>query len=414
MSLSSQDVIESCCDYRWHKDCHVSGDHVIPTREKEMISTHQDSFDFQGNTAAVLSVKPLRSAPDCSKTSSEDLNAKLIGDSPAMHTLKRSIRAMASSSETVLITGESGTGKELIARAVHDLSSRRDKAFVPVNCGALNESLLESELFGHVKGAFTGATASKKGFFEAASGGTIFLDEFAEMSLATQQRLLRVLQEGAVRPVGSTDAREIQIDTRIVVATNHDLKRDVKEGRFRHDLYYRVNVLQISSPALRFRPEDILTLAVHFIRKYNDKNSGKVSEGISPDVLAVLQTYSWPGNVRELENIIKRLALSASIEGIITKEHLERVREFDQIADESTQHATALEGGNQVARKLNCISGRRNDGVPCRCKESMLNEYQNLVNEVDGNLAEAARRLNIPRTTLRKRIVSLRIKCRAS
>jgi transcriptional regulator with PAS, ATPase and Fis domain len=145
------------------------------------------------------------------------------------------------------------TGKELIARAIHDLSARRGNNFLAVNCGALNESLLESELFGHVKGAFTGAATSKKGFFEAATGGTLFLDEFAEMSLATQRRLLRVLQEGTVRPVGSTDAREIQIDTRILVATNHDLKRDITEGKFRHDLYYRVNVLQVNSPALRDR-----------------------------------------------------------------------------------------------------------------------------------------------------------------
>ena len=184
-----------------------------------------------------------------------------------MRQLKDLIRVVAPSQETVLITGESGTGKELIARAIHDLSPRRNKPFLAVNCGAFAESLLESELFGHVKGSFTGATTNKKGFFEAASGGTIFLDEFAEMSLTTQQRLLRVLQEGTVRPVGSTDAKEIQIDTRIVVATNHDLKRDIAEGKFRQDLFYRINVLQIISPALRDRREDILALAKHFIKK---------------------------------------------------------------------------------------------------------------------------------------------------
>ena len=209
------------------------------------------------------------------------LDSKLIGKSEVMRALKKSIRLVANSSETVLITGESGTGKELIAKAIHDLSARRTKAFLALNCGALSESLLESELFGHVKGAFTGATTNKKGFFEAASGGTIFLDEFAEMSLATQQRLLRVLQERIVRPVGSTDAKEIEIDTRIVVATNHDLKRDISESKFRHDLYYRVDLLQINSPALRDRQEEILALAEHFIRQYNDKNSAEVSERIS-------------------------------------------------------------------------------------------------------------------------------------
>jgi transcriptional regulator with GAF, ATPase, and Fis domain len=176
-----------------------------------MISTHQPSFDFHGATEKVLAVKPLRPVPDNRKDLLQDLNAKLIGDSPVMHTLKRSIQAVATSGETVLITGESGTGKELIARAIHDLSPRRQKPFLPVNCGALSESLLESELFGHVKGAFTGATSNKKGFFESANGGTIFLDEFAEMSLTMQQRLLRVLQEGAVRPVGSTDVSETSV-----------------------------------------------------------------------------------------------------------------------------------------------------------------------------------------------------------
>jgi two-component system, NtrC family, response regulator AtoC len=336
------------------------------------------------------------------------LERKLIGDSHRMHELRRSIRMVASSDETVLITGESGTGKELIARALHDLSRRRGKPFVAVNCGALSESLLESELFGHVKGAFTGAATHKKGFFEAASGGTIFLDEFAEMSLATQQRLLRVLQDRTVRPVGSTDAKEIEIDTRIVVATNHDLKRDVSEGKFRHDLYYRVNVLQINSPALRDRREDILALAEHFIGKYNDKNSAKVSERISSEVVAVLEAYSWPGNVRELENVIKRLALNASHHGVITEADLQNVPELERV------RLTVLPviGLSEVSRKLNCISRGKKESEPCRHDE-LLNDYRQLLDETGGNLTEAARRLNIKRTTLRKRIISLQKKCAA-
>ncbi len=378
-----------------------------------MAATQRDSFYPTDRTQSrFLPVKVFR--PKCEGGYGEGslLDSKLIGKSEVMRALKKSIRLVANSSETVLVTGESGTGKELIARAIHDLSAHRTGPFLAINCGALTESLLESELFGHVKGTFTGATTNKKGFFEAASGGTIFLDEFAEMSLATQQRLLRVLQEGTVRPVGSTDAKEIEIDTRIVVATNHDLKRDLSEGKFRHDLYYRVNVLQIHSPALRDRQEDILALAEHFIRKYNEKNSTKVSEPISSDVLAVLEGYPWPGNVRELENIIKRLALSASIEGSITQEHLRRVPEFDQSANAGA-HLTMAPRKGHVSRKLNCISGRRNETLTCRCKVELLNEYQSLVDEVDGNLAEAARRLNIPRTTLRKRIVSLQNKCGA-
>ena len=323
-----------------------------------------------------------------------------------MRALKKSIRLVSNSSETVLITGESGTGKELIARAIHNLSARRTKPFLAINCGALTDSLLESELFGHVKGAFTGATTSKKGFFEAASGGTIFLDEFAEMSLATQQRLLRVLQEATVRPVGSTDAKEIEIDTRIVVATNHDLKHDVSEGKFRHDLYYRVNVLQIDSPPLRERREDISVLAEHFIRKYNDKNSAKVSERISSEVLAALETYSWPGNVRELENIIKRLALSASEDGAITEADLQTVPE---LADLRIARQSVI-GLSQVSRKLNCIS-RRKDSK--QFQNEQLNQYRELLDKTGGNLTEAARRLNIKRTTLRKRIISLQEKCAA-
>lgn len=337
-----------------------------------------------------------------------ELDTKLIGDSTLMENLKNSIVLVAKSSEPVLVTGESGTGKELLARAIHDLSLRRSKPFLAINCGALSESLLESELFGHVKGSFTGATTNKKGFFEAASDGTIFLDEFAEMSLATQQRFLRVLQEGTVRPVGSTDAREIDIDTRVVVATNHDLKHDISEGKFRHDLYYRVNVLQIHSPPLRDRREDISALIEHFIRKYNAKNSAKVSERISSEILAVLEAYSWPGNVRELENVIKRLALSASDYGVITEADLQTVPELERV------RLTVLPviGLSEVSRKLNCISRVRKESVPCRHDE-LLNDYRQLLDETGGNLTEAARRLNMKRTTLRKRIMSLQKKCAA-
>lgn len=376
-----------------------------------MTSAHQNSFDFRRSTPSILPVMPLRAAAGNKKALLQELNAKLIGDSTVMQNLKRSIQAVASSAETMLITGESGTGKELIARAIHDCSTRRQKPFLPVNCGALTESLLESELFGYVKGAFTGATTNKKGFFEAANGGTIFLDEFAEMSLTTQQRLLRVLQEGTVRPVGSSAAKEIEIDTRIVVATNHDLKHDISEGKFRHDLYYRVNVLQIHSPALRDRREDILAMAEHFICKYNDKNSAKVSEWIPPEVLTVLEAYSWPGNVRELENIIKRLALAASIDGSISREHVCNVSEFKELVGASAPLQSAVTQQRTVSRKLNCISAKTYEQRVCRYSEQ-LDQLRQLVDEA-GNLAAAARRLRIPRTTLRHRLVSLQNKCGA-
>ena len=265
-----------------------------------------------------MPVKALRSAPEGLDCQLKELDAKLVGESELMQALKKSIQTVATSAETVLITGESGTGKELIARAVHELSAQHSKPFLAVNCGALTESLLESELFGHVRGSFTGATANKKGFFEAAGDGTIFLDEFAEMSLATQSRLLRVLEEQTVRPVGLTEAREIALSARVVVATNHDLRHDVSIGTFRLDLHYRVNVLQIRAPALRDLRDDILRLAQHFIRKYNEKNGCQISEHITPEVLAHLKAYSWPGNVRELENIINRLATKLGEEGVLS------------------------------------------------------------------------------------------------
>lgn len=340
----------------------------------------------------------------------QEIANKLVGESKLMRDLRRSIRAVARSDESVLITGDSGTGKELIARAIHDLSPRRTKPFVAVNCGALAESLLESELFGHVKGAFTGATTQKKGFFEAASGGTIFLDEFAEMSLSTQQRLLRVLQEGSVRPVGSTDAKEIEIDTRVLVATHHDLPKDISAGKFRSDLYYRVNVLQVRAPALRDRLEDIPALAQHFIRKYNEKNSTQISEHISSDVLVSFETYSWPGNVRELENIIKRLALNAAERRVITQADMANIHELSQPPESYGASDGKSDKEFEVPRQPNCLSTGKYGISRCRCSEE-LDRYRSCLDQAEGNLAAAARGLGIPRTTLRKRMKILRTKC---
>lgn len=211
-----------------------------------------------------------------------------------------------------MITGESGTGKELITRSIRELGARQREPFLAINCGALTESLLESELFGHVKGAFTGATGYKKGMFESAGKGTIFLDEFGEMSSSMQVRLLRVLQEHKVRPVGSEGSREINFNARVVVATNRDLRREVAEGRFRQDLYYRVNVFPIRSPALRDRLDDLPLLVDVLLDKIVE--SGKLVRTIRFDseAVSVLRSYDWPGNVRELENVIERLAINAA------------------------------------------------------------------------------------------------------
>jgi len=236
----------------------------------------------------------------------------IIGSSAAMEKLKHTVRTVASTASTVLIHGESGTGKELVARAVHICSPRATEPFVSVNCGAFPESLLESELFGYLKGAFTGANQNKRGLFEVADGGTIFLDEISEMTLAMQVKLLRVLQERTVRPVGGTS--EIPIDVRVIAATNRDLDRAVAENLFREDLYYRLNVIPIRVPNLRERREDILLLANHFLKKYAAAANRSILR-VNKNSLDALCDYEWPGNVRQLENTVERaVALEMSDE----------------------------------------------------------------------------------------------------
>jgi two-component system, NtrC family, response regulator PilR len=227
----------------------------------------------------------------------------IVGSSPAIERLKQTIRTVASTQSTVLIYGESGTGKELVARAVHSCSPRAAEPFVSINCGAFPETLLESELFGYVKGAFTGANQNKSGLFEVADHGTVFLDEIGEMNLSMQVKLLRVLQERCVRPVGGTD--EVAIDVRVIAATNRDLERQVAENTFREDLYYRLNVIPITVPPLRERREDIPLLVNHFVKKYA-KSAGRAIAQVSPESFSLLATYEWPGNVRQLENTIER------------------------------------------------------------------------------------------------------------
>jgi two-component system, NtrC family, response regulator PilR len=236
----------------------------------------------------------------------------IVGAGSAMERLKQTIRTVASSASTVVIQGESGTGKELVARAIHACSPRAGEPFVSINCGAFPETLLESELFGYVKGAFTGATQNKAGLFEVASRGTVFLDEISEMSLAMQVKLLRVLQERVIRPVGGT--AEIAIDVRLIAATNNDLDRMVADGAFREDLYYRISVIPIEVPPLRERREDIPLLANHFLKKYVAASGKSIVRMASPS-LQELQGYDWPGNVRQLENTIERaVAMESSDE----------------------------------------------------------------------------------------------------
>jgi two-component system response regulator AtoC len=284
----------------------------------------------------------------------------IIGHSASIRAALDMARKVARHPSTVLITGESGTGKELVARLVHKSSPRADKAFVAVNCGAIPEPLLESELFGHVKGAFTSADRDKIGLFEEANGGTLFLDEIGELPAALQVKLLRALQEGEVRRVGATTSQ--RIDARVVAATNRDLGVDVASGRFRGDLYYRVNVVTIRLPPLRERAQDVPELALHFLRLYNARLGLKV-ESISPPAMRTLMDYAWPGNVRELENVIER-ALVLSAGPTIEREHLSDIispvsAAQPEVDDFSVKRQTEALERTLIRRALERTNGNR-------------------------------------------------------
>jgi two-component system response regulator PilR (NtrC family) len=263
----------------------------------------------------------------------------IIGKSEAMARVFDLIERVAPTRTNILITGESGTGKELVAQAIHAHSAFKDGPFVPINCGAIPENLIESELFGHRKGSFTGAIADKKGLFEAAKGGTVFLDEIGELPLATQVRFLRVLQERMIKPVGS--ATEVAIDCRIIAATNRSLREEVAAGRFREDLYYRLNVITLDLPPLRERTEDLRLLINHFVQKLS-REMGRDIKGVSADAMRLLMNYSYPGNVRELQNIIERAVtlerdtmISAEVLPYqLQKERVDQAAEQVEIPDE--------------------------------------------------------------------------------
>jgi len=242
----------------------------------------------------------------------------IVGESPEIKKIINEVKKIASAKSNVLLLGETGTGKELIARAIHYSSPRAERPFIPINCSAIPENLLESELFGHVRGAFTGAVTSKKGLFEEANGGTVFLDEIGDLSPSLQAKLLRVLEDQEIRPIGSNQSTKV--DIRFISATNKDLAGLVKEGRFREDLYYRINVITIHLPALRERGNDVELLARFFMQKYS-KEHGRDVNKIDNEALKLLKSYHWPGNIRELQNIIERAVL-ISEDGVIKKEHL--------------------------------------------------------------------------------------------
>src|SRR5215213_4334786 len=274
----------------------------------------------------------------------------IVGRSEKMEEIFRLVERVAPARSTVLITGESGTGKELMAKAIHEASPRADCPFVVVNCSNIPSELLESELFGHTKGAFTGAVAAKKGLFEVADSGSIFLDEIGDLRPEMQVRLLRVIQEREFTPIGET--APVKVDVRIIAATNVDLKDAVKTGTFREDLYYRLSVVPIELPALRQRSEDVLPLVKHFIRKYNDENARDIAEQVSPEVLSLLENYYYPGNVRELENIIERAVVIAATDELTVDCLRPEVRD-PALAFEMVKRAEGSSAEIDIARGVN-------------------------------------------------------------
>jgi two-component system response regulator PilR (NtrC family) len=276
----------------------------------------------------------------------------IIGQSPKMRPIFELIQTVAPQTSRVLITGESGTGKELVARAIHENSARAQAPFITINCGAFPESLLESELFGYMKGAFTGANDNRHGLFQAANGGTLFMDEIGNMSLTMQVRLYRVLQEGKVRPIGSTE--ESDVDVRIIAATNKDFEKEIAAGRFREDLYYRLSVIPIQLPSLRERKEDIPLLARHFLEKFR-KIMEKPIEGISPEVMRKLEAYDWPGNVRELENTMERAVALETTAEITLRVLPDRIAGYSSAISsqtDGTAHVMFPEGGVDFEKEV--------------------------------------------------------------
>lgn len=297
----------------------------------------------------------------------------IVGKSPAITSVFELIKLVSSASANVLITGESGSGKELVARAVHNSGLRKNKPFIPLNCTAIPENLLESELFGHVKGSFTGALNDKKGLFEEANGGTLFLDEIGDLSLALQAKLLRVIQDKQIRAVGGNQFKNV--DVRVVAATHRDLKIMVKEGKFREDLFYRLNVVPVRVPSLRERVEDIPLLVERFIAKFAVQNNSKV-DGITPEAMAILMTHPWPGNVRELENVIERAMI------LSRGDKIEKAVVLNSALDEAKHNVEQLHADRPTLERL---------------EERYI---KMILNDVRGKKDEAAKVLGISRRTL--------------
>ncbi len=327
---------------------------------------------------------------------------EIIGNSPALRAVLANVDMVADASTSVLIHGETGTGKELIARALHERGRRRARPMVKLNCSAISAGLVESELFGHVKGAFTGASDRRVGRFELANGGTIFLDEVSELPLDTQTKLLRVLQEGEFEPVGSS--KTVKVDVRVIAATNRDLQKDIAAGRFRADLFYRLNVFPINVPALRDRREDIPVLAQHFLERFARK-FGKALERIDPESLRRLQEYSWPGNIRDLQNTIERAAILSSGDSLQVSWALEA-----SSTGAGAVSAPPASNGDSHAPKSELEPGNSDPSSLAEMERQHILAILKKTRGVIEGPAGAARLLNLKPSTTRFKIKKLGIK----
>lgn len=336
----------------------------------------KESSGFANETVATVPV----ARPDAPAPAAREKPGRLIGEHPLVARVHGLIERVARTDATCLILGESGTGKELAARSIHTQSLRAEKPFIPVNCGAIPAELLESEMFGHVKGSFTGAVGAREGMFQLAHGGTIFLDEIAEMSPVLQVKLLRVLQEGEIRPVGADQA--LQVDVRVVAATNKDLQRQVERGLFREDLYYRLEVIPIDLPPLRERRSDVPLLVHFFLDRHNAKKNGAPTD-IAEDAMIHLWEYDWPGNVRELENMVERLVILSDDEHIQVDDLPKNVRSF--ISEKKLPRPVMGDDGIDLAQAV---------------EEFENGLIEDALRRTKGNKQAAARLLKLKRTTL--------------
>ncbi len=359
----------------------------IPKMDDRAVEKVCDLLEFGANEIANFEAE-LSKRDDTIVSLSTELSDRyrfenIVGTSAAMLEVFRLLEKVCNSDSTVLINGESGTGKELVARAIHYNGPRKEKPFVVQNCSAFNDNLLESALFGHVRGSFTGALRDKKGLFEVADGGTFFLDEVGDMSPALQVKLLRVLQEGNFMPVGGTQNR--QVDVRVIAATHKDLSQMVRKGEFREDLFYRINVIRVQVPPLRDRKDDMPILIDHFMRKH--RREGQRTRSLSPETLACMQAYAWPGNIRELENEIERLLVLGGDDEVIAADLLSaRIREAA---------ATSLPNAMSTRLPANLV-GKLNDAVEQLEREMIAAG----IHRTHGNKSKLARELGISRSNL--------------